>query len=92
MPSSITIRKIPDEVKQKLKEKAAKKGRSMEAEVRDLLAIHANSEASENAPIKLSELTKEEALKYFKERHKGKKNYFHQNWDNTDDFMSFMRG
>lgn len=35
--SAITIRKLPDEVKQRLRMRAAAKGRSMEAEAREIL-------------------------------------------------------
>jgi antitoxin FitA len=35
--ASITIRKLPDEVKQDLREKAARNGRSLEEEVRQAL-------------------------------------------------------
>ena len=37
MPTAITIRKLPDETKQKLRIRAAAHGRSMEAEARAIL-------------------------------------------------------
>lgn len=46
MSTAITIRKLPDEAKQKLRMRAAAHGRSMEAEARDLLVAALNQPAS----------------------------------------------
>jgi plasmid stability protein len=40
--ATLTIRNVPDEVRQKLREAAARKGRSMEAEARAVLAEAVN--------------------------------------------------
>lgn len=46
MTAAITIRKLPDEAKQKLRLRAAAHGRSMEAEARDILVAALNQPAS----------------------------------------------
>jgi antitoxin FitA len=38
--ATLTIRNLPDDLVQRLKDAAASRGRSMEQEVRDLLRIH----------------------------------------------------
>ncbi|WP_300079758.1 Arc family DNA-binding protein [Propioniciclava sp.] len=43
--TAITIRKLPDETKQKLRLRAAAHGRSMEAEARDILVTSLNQPA-----------------------------------------------
>ncbi|SER69332.1 FitA-like ribbon-helix-helix domain-containing protein [Corynebacterium cystitidis] len=43
--ASIVVRALPDETKQKLKERAARNGRSMEAEVRALIEAAVEVEA-----------------------------------------------
>lgn len=40
--TAITIRKLPEETKQKLRVRAAEHGRSMEAEARDILVMELN--------------------------------------------------
>lgn len=42
MTTAITIRKLPEEAKQKLRLRAAAHGRSMEAEARDILVCELN--------------------------------------------------
>lgn len=46
MASAITIRKLPDEAKQRLRLRAAAHGRSMEAEARDILVTALNHSVS----------------------------------------------
>ena len=46
MSSAITIRKLPDEAKQRLRLRAAAHGRSMEAEARDILVTTLNQSVS----------------------------------------------
>lgn len=46
MTTAITIRKLPEDAKQKLRLRAAAHGRSMEAEARDLLVTALNQPAS----------------------------------------------
>lgn len=46
MTTAITIRKLPEEAKQKLRMRAAAHGRSMEAEARALLVAALNQPAS----------------------------------------------
>lgn len=52
--ASITIRNLDDEVKRCLRKQAAEHGRSLEAEVRDILSRHLRAEAppkrDDNAP------------------------------------------
>jgi plasmid stability protein len=52
--ASITIRKIDDSVKSKLRIRAAQNGRSMESEAREILRSELNSERSE--PMNLVDL------------------------------------
>jgi hypothetical protein len=47
---TLTIRKINDEVKEKLRIRAAHHGRSMEAEVREILASAVESPSPESSP------------------------------------------
>ena len=51
--TSITIRNIDDDLKQRLKERAAPHGRSMEAEVRDILEGALGARPSAAAPDNL---------------------------------------
>ena len=48
--SAITVRQLPDEVKQRLRVRAAENGRSMEAEVREILV---NAVAEEEPSVDL---------------------------------------
>ena len=54
--SAITVRQLPDEVKQRLRVRAAENGRSMEAEVREILV---DAVAEEEPSV---DLTRVEAL------------------------------
>lgn len=46
--SAITIRKLPDNIKRRLRLRAAANGRSMEAEAREILVLAVDSSASED--------------------------------------------
>jgi plasmid stability protein len=52
--ASITIRKLDDEVKSRLRVQAARHGRSMEDEVRDILRTALNREPSKQANLAAS--------------------------------------
>ncbi len=54
--ATLTIRNLPDDVQQSLRERAARRGRSMEAEVRDILgrAVQSGQQLSEQEKKVLS--------------------------------------
>lgn len=54
MPSTITVRQLPDDVKARLRVRAAAHGRSMEAEVREILIGAVTSEVGEEPQVDLS--------------------------------------
>lgn len=54
MTTSITVRKVPDNVKQALRVRAARKGRSLEEEVRQIL-VRAADEGDSPRSLNLAE-------------------------------------
>jgi len=50
--ASITIRQLPETTKRKLRMRAARNGRSMEQEAREILRIELNKSAENNRPPK----------------------------------------
>jgi plasmid stability protein len=57
--STLTIRKLPEETKARLRERAARAGRSMEAEVREILVAIAAGEEAPPDPADLQALVDE---------------------------------
>lgn len=54
MTTNITVRKVPDHVKQALRVRAARRGRSLEEEVRQIL-VRAAGETDGSRPLNLAE-------------------------------------
>jgi len=55
----LTIRNLPDEVRDRLRLRAAKAGRSMEAEVRDILARASLESAEKKSPEEIQNWVKD---------------------------------
>ncbi|MDP3850729.1 MAG: Arc family DNA-binding protein [Luteolibacter sp.] len=86
MSATLTIRNLPEPVKQRLRMQAASHGRSMEAEAREILAVGLAKESGAIMPPRSKEELRERLLAVtgiWKDRYEGK---------STDEWMKELRG
>jgi plasmid stability protein len=86
MSATLTIRNLPEPVKQRLRMQAASHGRSMEAEAREILAVGLAKESEAIQPPRSKEELRERLQAItgiWKDRYEGK---------STDEWMKELRG